>query len=251
MSTISVRGSTAEAAAGAGTTQLQSGSFSTDPVTGDAVVVLIALGDLNNTVNTVTDTSGNTYVQDGSIANGANIAAIWRATNITNSQGAGLFKVTVKPTNAGYTSFTAIALTPSPAGNVVKDGTGSTNTGTNGGGSPSTGTVVTSDSRGGIILATFADGACGSITVPAGFTRIAQEMSNGTFEDQDSVYELTTLVFNGNVSWSAISGGSAATKWAAIGQGYTQQSLGGTDTYPAYDPLRWRFEDDLEEILFG
>jgi hypothetical protein len=208
------------------TSSLQSSAFGLAVTSGNTILVQIwTEGDAaGQTVTSVTDTLGNTYVQDKThaAANNLDRCDVWRASNVTGGSG---LQITVATSANAYITFLAnewsgLANSSPVDASVSNDGVDSS-------AQPSTGTFSTTNAND-LILATFADGSSqlGSLGVPSGFTNLGTQTGNNTAESGNASYQIVSSTQSSiDPTWSGVASDSG--NWSAIGIAYKAVGGGG------------------------
>lgn len=213
--------------AGNNVPSLQSGAFGSPITSGNTIFVFIGW---YNSTPTVSDTSGNTYVQDDTISGNADSlrkAFVFRCSNCT---GGSNFKITVTPASgSSYIAFTACEV--SELTNSSPEDVSSTNS-SDMGTAITTGAFTTTNANNII----FAFSAVINTTLrtytatPTGFTLIGKQDGTTTI-DIDARYQIVSLIQSGiNPSWT-LNGGD---NWLAIGSSYKAAAAAGGGPFPWY-----------------
>lgn len=180
--------------------------FGSNPVTGRAIVVAVAIEDASKTVNSVTDTAGNTYVKVDNISNTYGVE-LWRATNIT---GGSSFVVTATISSSGSrASIIAIEMS-----NIHATGFDRKAEATGSGASISTGNPDTTRAANEVIVAVaVVTSSSPTFTVGSGFADLIT-VSNGVHTlaieakkvSATGVYPGEFSVSPSNLSWATVVG---------------------------------------------
>jgi hypothetical protein len=213
---------------------LQNGAAGSPLTSGSTILVFIwhSYSGGGRTVSGIIDTAGNSYAKDAGAAIVTNFPGleVWRAQN---TQTTASNKITVSL--AGGTAFLGFAateftglVTTSPL-----DGAGSSNTGTAGTNTPSTGAFSTSNAND-LLVACFGSDGTSSIpnepTAAGTWANVGKLSTGGTKEDGSADYVIVSSTQTSiNPTWTSVAGTS---RWTGLALAYKALTSPYTVTAP-------------------
>ncbi|HEX5273498.1 MAG TPA: hypothetical protein VFW33_23545, partial [Gemmataceae bacterium] len=223
---------------------LQSAAFGSANAAGNSIIVAVWLYGGNVTVTSVTDTQGNTYVQDLTEVggDGATRCSVWRADNIAGGAGN---KITAVASGGCYLTFTAAEFAVGAHGLAVDASVVSWGaTPYQGLSYPPKTSALTTLTANALLVATFACGGISAIgTHPFAFTDVGDNTSGGAGEDGSACYEIVSSTQSGLIaSWGVTFPGGTRV-WATCFVAYKEsapaspwQPFARRDPNPAPEP---------------